>query len=237
MTSKSCQDDHSILGNIAQNFVKVPNFERSFEKGINTPNENYRQNLGQKNAWDQFCELNDIFPRYRNASIESFSILSDDEESFEEKAKRFLKKPKSLLLMGYAGRGKTYFMFAVLRAMFERNMMHIGDVRYFDHVELEKRIQEDFQKFKSSRYLIETLSSVPILLLDDFGIDTGTQRHERDFYEIFNKRFGKELITIISTNLDDKSIRNSYGERIYSRLKDAEVFEFNGPDLRGKKYG
>jgi DNA replication protein DnaC len=74
---------------------------------------------------------------------------------------------------------------------------------------------------------------VPILVLDDFGIDTGTQRHERDFYEIFNKRFGNNLLTIISTNLDDSALYKAYGERIASRLKEAAVIEFNGPDLRG----
>jgi DNA replication protein DnaC len=213
--------------------LNSPNNQRYLEKRANTPPTNYSSNLVRKNAWDEFCELNDIFPRYREVSINNLKIADDDTGSFVDKAIRFVSKPKSVILMGKAGRGKTHFMFAILRGMFDNNFMRIGDVRYFDHVELERRLQEEMIKYKSSRYLIETLSSVPILLLDDFGIDTGTQRHERDFYEIFNKRFGKELITIISTNLDTDGIAKAYGERIVSRLQEAVTIKFNGQDLRG----
>jgi len=218
-----------------QNAVNLPKIERSLQKGIIVPNEKDRRNLGQKNAWEQFCHLNDIFPRYRIVSIDKLAIADDDEGSYRDKATRIVQNPRSLLLMGGAGRGKTHFMFAVLRAMFDANLMHIGDVRYFDNIELDRRIQEEVRRYKSAKDFIETISSVPILIIDDFGTDTGTQRHERDFYEIFNKRFGRNLITFLSTNLTLKDIFALYGERIASRLQDCVGIEFNGPDLRGKR--
>lgn len=208
--------------------------ERSLVKGVHIAPQSLSINQGQLNAWYEFCKLNNIFPRYREVSIDTLTIPpSEDGEPFSAKAMRWINKPKSLILQGKAGRGKTHFMFALVKEMFLSKGLRIGDIRYFDHVDLDRRLQEQMIKYKSSRGLIEQLCDVPILVLDDFGIDTGTQRHERDFYEIFNKRFGNNLITIISTNLDEKEIYKSYGERISSRFKEAAVLEFNGFDLRG----
>ena len=209
--------------------------ERSLVKDVHIAPNKTSLNTGRLNAWYEFCKLNNIFSRYRDVSIDTLSIPpNDDSESFSSKAMRWINKPKSLILQGRAGRGKTHFMFALLKEMFVTHGLRVyGDVRYFDYVDLDRRLQEDVFRFKSSRPLIEQLSEIPILVLDDFGIDTGTNKHERDFYEIFNNRFGNNLITIISTNMNETEMYKAYGERIISRMKEAAVIEFNGPDLRG----
>lgn len=212
--------------------LNSPAMARYYEKGINVPPQELSPLRTQIRGWEEFCKLNDVFPRYRDASIDSLTI-PDEGESFTEKAKRYMQSPASLILMGKSGRGKTHIMFALIRALFEQRNLRLSDIRYFDHVDLERRLQEEVTNYKSSRHLIASLCEVPVLVLDDFGIDTGTTRHERDFYEIINKRFGKGLITIISTNLDEKAIYKAYGERIHSRLKESVIIEFNGPDLRG----
>lgn len=217
-----------------QNAVYSASVERSLQKGVNIAPQSISSNTRQLNAWYEFCKLNSIFPRYREVSIDNLLIpANDDGEPFSAKAARWINRPRSLILRGRAGRGKTHFMFALIKEMFLSNGLRIGDIRYFDHVDLDRRLQEEMIRYKSSRGLISQLCEVPILVLDDFGIDTGTNRHERDFYEIFNKRFGNNLLTIISTNLDDPDMYKAYGERIASRLKESALIEFNGPDLRG----
>jgi DNA replication protein DnaC len=208
--------------------------ERSLQKGMDIAPNPLSSNQRQLNAWYEFCKLNKIFPRYQDISIDSLVIQpNEDGEPFSAKAMRWINRPRSLVLRGRAGRGKTHFMFALVREMFLSKGLRVGDIRYFDHVELDRRLQEEMVKYKSSRGIMEQLCDTPILVLDDFGIDAGTVRHERDFYEMLNNRFGNNLITIISTNLDEPSLYKAYGERISSRLKEAAVIEFNGHDLRG----
>ena len=223
-----------MASQIPQNALNSPSVERSLQKGVHTAPNQLSINQGQLNAWFEFCKLNGVFARYQDISIDTLAVPpNEDGEPFSAKAMRWINRPRSLILRGRAGRGKTHFMFALVKEMFLSKSLRIGDIRYFDHVDLDRRMQEEMVRYKSSRGLIEQLCDVPILVLDDFGIDTGTQRHERDFYEIFNKRFGNNLLTIISTNLDDQALYKAYGERIASRLKEAAVIEFNGPDLRG----
>lgn len=222
-------DDKTLKNTLQSAYI-----ERSLAKGVHIAPSTKSLNTAQLNAWYEFCKLNSIFPRYRDVSIDTLIIPpNEDGEPFSAKAMRWINRPKSLILQGKAGRGKTHFMFALVKEMFVSKGLRIGDIRYFDHVDLDRRLQEQMIKYKSSRGLIEQLCETPILVLDDFGIDTGTQRHERDFYEIFNKRFGNNLITIISTNLDENEIHKAYGERIISRFKEAAVIEFTGQDLRG----
>lgn len=218
-----------------KNTVNSPYIARSLPTGVNVAPQPLSTNTRQIKDWEEFCRLNNIFHRYRTGSLDTLRIPPNkDGEAFREKGMRFVNRPKSLILQGKAGRGKTHFMFALIKEMFLSKNLRLCDIRYFDHVDLDRRLQEEFSKYKSSRGLIEQLCDCPILVLDDFGIDTGTQRHERDFYEVFNKRFGMNYITIISTNLDEEAIYKAYGERITSRFKDAAVIEFNGPDLRGQ---
>lgn len=223
-------DDKTLKNTLQSAYI-----ERSLAKGVHIAPSTKSRNTAQLNAWYEFCKLNSIFPRYRDVSIDTLIIPpNEDGEPFSAKAMRWLNRPKSLILQGRSGRGKTHFMFALLKEMFiTKGLRLYGDVRYFDYVDLDRRIQEDSYKYKSSRPLIEQLSEIPILVLDDFGIDTGTGRHERDFYEIFNNRFGNKLITIISTNMNENEMYKAYGERIISRFKEASVIEFTGQDLRG----
>lgn len=221
-------------GQSMHNALHLTSVERSGEIGVNIPPQQLSSNTGQIKAWNEFCDLNNIFPRYRQVSIDTLKIANDENgESFQDKARRWIHRPRSLILQGKAGRGKTHYMFSLIREMFLVKNLQIAHIRYFDHVSLDRRLQEQMMRYKSSIGLIQQLCEVPILVLDDFGIDCGTQRHERDFYEVFNKRFGNNLITIISTNMTEAEISKSYGERIASRFREAALIEFNGPDLRG----
>lgn len=230
-TSKS--RGSSMTHEIPQNALNSAYIERSFERRLNIALPQLSLTQKRLNKWNDFCNNYNIFPRYRDASIDNLTIPPNkDGEPFSEKAVRWVDSRKSLILQGKAGRGKTHFMFALVREMFLQGLQ-LRDIKYFDHVDLDRRLQEAIYQYKSSRGLIEQLCDCDVLILDDFGIDTGAHRHERDFYEVFNKRFGRNYITIISTNLDDKELYKAYGERIASRFKEAAVIEFNGPDLRG----
>lgn len=230
------RQDYESLSNRLQNAVNLPDIQRSIEKRTNSPVEQDRRNLGQKNAWEQFCDLNNLYPRCRNISVDTLAIPDDEGGSFADRIHKLLRKPSSIILTGLPGRGKTLFMFALIRAMFERNMMRLGDIRYFPSLEFDRCLQEEYQRYKSTRHFIESLSSVPILAIDDLGIDVGTQRFEREFYEIVDKRFGRELLTFFTTNLKNEAeITAHYGARIGSRLKEVVYIEFTGPDLRGKR--
>ena len=100
---------------------------------------------------------------------------------------------------------------------------------------LDDEILKQTREWGSATYYLQTIKETGVLFIDDFGIDRGTERTERDYYDIIDGRWEEERPTIITTNLSPAQIENMYGQRIFSRLKDFKWIKFNGEDLRGGK--
>ena len=176
-------------------------------------------------SWNHFCDINYIPPHLFSCSIENL-------KHFKEEALDFLKSPYSMILMGDCGRGKTYFILALIKELLEIRKIPLGEMRYINALELEERVDECLDKFKSARYFIEGLCSIYFLFIDDFGIEGTVQRAERNYYTLTDKRLTHDRPTVFSTNLTDEEILQTYGMRIESRLKQCKRLNFNGPDLR-----
>jgi len=180
--------------------------------------------------WDKFIELNDVGKKYQLADFESDTLMDPEIRNL---GIAWAQKPsKSLVLFGDTGRGKTHFMYALIRKIVEK--YSLACVRFFKSKKLDDRLLEEFKKHGTNSYFIEIVIEVSVLLIDDFGIERPTERSSRDMYEIIDGRLEHQRPTVISTNLSDSDIEEIYGKRILSRLKEYVWLNFEGDDLRGK---
>jgi len=176
-------------------------------------------------SWDRFKEINSILKVYSDCSLKTLDQKQND-------AKGFLDHPGPLLLQGECGTGKTYFMFTLIREIFETKKRHISEVLFMRAKNLSDKMEEEFKKYGSTHGVIERVVEAPYLFIDDFGVQGKGDRMERDFYEIVDVRMGNMQPTVFSTNLTDEEIRDTFGARIHSRLKVCEKLLFNGEDRR-----
>lgn len=182
-----------------------------------------------KDPWEQFCELNRVPPRLKNANLEVNEMMPASRAQLGEK---WIIKPKrSLILTGDYGRGKTYFMFAILKGIIRRFGLAIA--RFFRSKNLDDRIMDDLRTYGAASHFLGQLKEIPVLFIDDFGVERSSERAERDYFEILDERVAWERPTVISTNLSDEEVRDCFGGRIHSRLKESLWIEFEGKDLRG----
>ena len=82
--------------------------------------------------------------------------------------------------------------------------------------------------------MVQPMKDVDILFIDDLGLKS---KQESDFayqilYTILNKRQERLLPTFISTNKNLDKLRDSFDERIVSRLHTALKFKVVGKDRR-----
>lgn len=185
--------------------------------------------------WDVFCQRNNVPSRYARATPDNICIEDDARGSYKDKCKKLIQHPRSVLLMGNAGTGKTYFMHALLYGLLMHKKIPPGDIRYFRSLDLDARLVNEYSTAKNATYFINDISILPFLFIDDFGLERGTSTAERDYYDLLDRRVSHERITVMSTNLDEKGLRQIYGERISSRLKEFTVVDFQGDDLREGK--
>ncbi|AWC46926.1 hypothetical protein CG477_016775 [Bacillus cytotoxicus] len=139
----------------------------------------------------------------------------------------------NLILVGKVGAGKSHLAYSIA---YEMNENGTGTVLYVSVYELFDAIRSTFngKSEESEHSIIEFLTSVGLLVIDDLGAELGdmdaddlkaTAFVNRVLSKVFDGRQGKQ--TIITTNLTGKAITRSYDGRIVSRMfNDYRYIEF-----------
>ena len=139
---------------------------------------------------------------------------------------------RDLVLTGASGLGKTF----LLKAMAERLTRRGIPVLLISAFQFLQTARKSY--FENSDGLQELLET-DVLMLDDLGSEPLMQNItvEQLFY-LINERQGRNLATVISTNLDLKTLQARYTERITSRLMDRRVcamVPLQGEDIRPRR--
>lgn len=133
-------------------------------------------------------------------------------------------KQFNLILQGNPGTGKSHLAYSTL---FELNEARKYSCLFISVKSMLRKIKSSFND-KGSKYTEEyfsrLLSNVNFLCLDDLGAETGainSDKHATDFvqsvlYGVADSRQNKS--TIITTNLDGKTLTNMYDSKLVSRL-------------------
>ena len=110
--------------------------------------------------------------------------------------KDYAKEGLGLLFVGPPGVGKTYTAVAVLKFLYKRYKVkgHFTDTK-----ELSIKLREMFASGEHLRF-VDTLSKIPVLVLDDLGNELLTDWYKDILLGIINKRYNEKKVTIITTN-------------------------------------
>ena len=127
---------------------------------------------------------------------------------------------RGFLLHGNPGTGKTLLGSIMLNELILRwgmpgRFLNLSR-KYFQ--KLRDTYSEDSDDYGRSWQIIEELCNMPFLVLDDFGIQRGTDWEMEMLYELVDARYAEERFTVVTTNQDLDEIRKLSHGRIYSRL-------------------
>lgn len=127
---------------------------------------------------------------------------------------------KGFLLHGNPGTGKTLLGSIMLNELILRwgkpgRFLNLSR-KYFQ--KLRDTYSEDSDDYGRTWQIIEELCNMPFLVLDDFGIQRGTEWEMEMLYELVDARYAEERFTVVTTNQDLEEIRKLSHGRIYSRL-------------------
>ena len=142
---------------------------------------------------------------------------------------------KNLMFLGPTGLGKTFLSNCMAKKLLESGKTVLYQTA---PVMLDNIISARFDKDQSSSF-VDNLLNVDLLIIDDLGTETMNSMKFTELFTIINTRLlnqnNKITKTIISTNLDLKSIFKIYNERIGSRIAGHyNIYRFFGDDIRLK---
>lgn len=163
---------------------------------------------------------------------ENMTAILSECKSFAE---NFDDTDENLLLCGSCGLGKTYLSSAIANELIKKGK----DVLYVSSNALFP-ILEDMHFGRSvseeAEYIVKKVSDCELLILDDLGSEFVTQFTSAELFRIINNRLLTGGKMIISTNLNRSMLKNTYNERIASRITGGfSILEFLGDDIRSIK--
>jgi predicted ATPase len=183
------------------------------------------QAIVDPSLWREAIKRSNIQEIYHQASIDNCHLIP---VGIVDLGRRWLKAQKKpcLYLHGNTGSGKTYFSTALYRALVEKREPWMIFTRSDDlDDELLTAIEERQEKTKITKYC-----EVPILFIDDLGVERPSDRMIRQYYSIIDRRVGAGLTTVITSNVSKENL--PLGDRTISRLGHFYAIEFPKKDNR-----
>jgi len=132
---------------------------------------------------------------------------------------------RNLVLVGPTGVGKTHAAVAAVRPSFERGL----SVLFMPAVELFDQLRPG-----GPEDALDALLDADRLIVDDLGSERPTGWTNERLYLVINRRWLDLRPTVITTNLEPKTLEVEVGDRMFSRMvgSGAVVARLTGPDLR-----
>ena len=138
----------------------------------------------------------------------------------------------SLVFSGAAGTGKSHLAAAILQEIMPR---HVGV--YTTFMGMIRLIRETWRhdSTRSESQVLQELGSLPLLVIDEIGVQYGTEAEHTLLFEVMDRRYRDQKPSILMTNQDKDGFRKFVGDRVYDRMTEtARWVSFSWESYRAK---
>ena len=194
----------------------------------------YKEAYGSYNVIDSKENLNDFDMKHldENKSLEMARIIKAVREyiiHFNEPE----KTNRNICFLGITGAGKTKMCKCICRGLYEKGITSF--LATFSSITNTITTNIAQKKYDDNKRLLEVLTNVDFLVIDDLGAENVTEAKTEKLLNILEEREKYNKVTAFTSNLDFVEIKKVYGERIKSRLKqNAIICNMDFADYREK---
>ena len=153
-------------------------------------------------------------------------------KSCREFAENFDEKHGNLLLTGSTGVGKTFLTNCIARELMNRyhSVIYLSAGDLF---EVFSRNKFDYEPGEDMKDMYRFVLDCDLLIIDDLGTELNNSFTSSQLFYCINERMNMGRSTIISTNLSLARLRDSYTDRVTSRIMSGyTIIPLYGGDIR-----
>lgn len=193
-------------------------------------------------AWA--CKISNagIPERFQDRSLQSFVAGNEGQtyalkfsETYADQFDDVLTIGRSALFIGKPGTGKTHLAAGIgLRIMSRQGRT----VLFTTVIRAIRRIKDTWGKAsnETETQAIETLVYPDLLILDEVGVQFGSDTEKLILFDVLNSRYEKRRPTLLLSNLTLDEVKSFLGERVFDRMREdgGEVIVFDWESHRGR---
>lgn len=140
---------------------------------------------------------------------------------------------RCLALLGNAGTGKTHLACAIGNHL----LKNLNKTARFTSVAELNRIVRESKSYGSDvteSQVISDFAGYDLLIIDEVGMQSGTDAESRALFDVFNERYQQMKPTVLISNLDVSGFVQAVGKRISDRVKEdgGEILSFDWGSYR-----
>ena len=196
----------------------------------------------RRQAWQRRIGEAGIPERFQNRSLQSFVAETDAQAAALQFATAYaddfddaLATGRSALFIGKPGTGKTHLAVGIgLRIMHRDNRT----VLFTTVMRAIRRVKDTWgrESRESETQAIAALVFPDLLILDEVGVQFGSDTEKLILFDVLNERYEKRRPTLLLSNLTLDDVKSYLGERVFDRLREdgGEAIPFDWPSWRGR---
>ena len=159
----------------------------------------------------------------------SLTIARDFSENFDENHKSGM----TLIFSGKAGTGKSHLAIAIAQSVMPKYT-----AMYINALDAIRMIRDTWRKGseKSELDVLDMFGSVGLLVIDEVGVQYGTENEQMLMFDIVNRRYRDSMPMILLTNLGHAGFSDYMTERSFDRLREnGKWVSFEWESFRARK--
>lgn len=180
-----------------------------------------------------------IPPRFADRRLSNFVPHAPGPSKALQVAQQFadefadcLKTGRSLIFCGGVGSGKTHLAVGICHEVIAKDKIAV----FTSVLSAIRSIKETFRKGadRTEADAIEALVEPDLLVLDEVGVQFGSETEKMYLFEIINGRYEAMKPTILLSNLAKEALTDFIGERVIDRLREGggRMVVFDWPSYR-----
>lgn len=191
----------------------------------------------QKRMEARLCQSG-IPLRYRTKDFASFIADSQDKEKALSTAMEFAhnfdqhyRDGTVVVFSGMPGTGKSHLAIAIAQAVMDQHT-----ALYTSAIDAVRMIRDTWRRGsdKTETEVLNLLAGVHLLILDEVGVQYGTEAEQVNLFDIIDKRYRDLMPTILLTNQGKAGLKTFLGDRSFDRLREGGIWvPFDWTSQRG----
>lgn len=193
-------------------------------------------------AWQKKIGQSGIPERFRSKSLDTFEAVTPEQIAALSFSREYaagfadaLAVGRGALFVGGPGTGKTHLACGIAMQVMQEQRR---TVLFATVMRAIRRIKDTWAKGadESESHAVAALVEPDLLILDEIGVQVGSEFERNMLFDILNERYEKRRPTIMMSNLPREEVVKFLGERVVDRIREdgGRIVWFSWGSHRGR---